>query len=364
MARRQFNVFNLSFLDVIACGFGAVILFFMIINSQVKSRSDQASSDLQSESRLLEERIFNEQKQLVRITNTLDKTEQENAIIEGSVDELTEIIQELLKEIEFYKANSLASDDDVKRLQADVKQLTESNKRMSAQAELDSSNTGKSLREFIGEGDRQYLTELKLGGKHVLFLVDASASMLGRTYVNVIRYRNMEDSQKIKAPKWRQTVNSVDWLTTRLQSGTKFQIYTFNESAASAIEDSQGEWLEVDDGTTIKNAIEELRSTVPQNGTSLINAFEKINDLEPRPDNIFLLTDGLPTQGKRNPVSETMVKPEQRIRYFEQALRELPPIPVNVLLFPMDGDPLAAEAYWRLAIRSKGSFMAPSRDWP
>ncbi|SVC98717.1 uncharacterized protein METZ01_LOCUS351571, partial [marine metagenome] len=32
MARRQFNVFNLSFLDVIACGFGAVILFFMIIN--------------------------------------------------------------------------------------------------------------------------------------------------------------------------------------------------------------------------------------------------------------------------------------------------------------------------------------------
>tara|TARA_B100000749_G_scaffold279411_1_gene272117 strand:+ start:95 stop:418 length:324 start_codon:yes stop_codon:yes gene_type:complete len=107
-----------------------------------------------------------------------------------------------------------------------------------------------------------------------------------------------------------------------------------------------------------------LRSTVPQNGTSLINAFEKINDLQPRPDNIFLLTDGLPTQGKRNPASEIMVKPEQRIRYFEQALRELPPIPVNVLLFPMDGDPLAAEAYWRLAIRSKGSFMAPSRDWP
>ena len=249
-------------------------------------------------------------------------------------------------------------------MQADVEQLTQSNKRMSAQAALDSSNTGESLREFVGEGNRQYLTELKLGGKHVLFLVDASASMLGRTYVNVIRYRNMEDSQKVKAPKWRQTVNSVDWLTTRLQGGTKFQIYTFNESAVSAIEDSQGEWLEVGDGTTIKNAIEELRSTVPQNGTSLINAFEKINDLQPRPDNIFLLTDGLPTQGKRNPASETMVKPEQRIRYFEQALRELPPIPVNVLLFPMDGDPLAAEAYWRLAIRSKGSFMAPSRDWP
>ncbi len=364
MARRQFSVFNLSFLDVISCGFGAVILFFMIINSQVKSRSDQASSELQSETKLLEEQIFDEQKQLVRLNNSLEKTEKENTLIQGSVSELQEKIEELLKEIEFYENNSLASENDIKRLQSDIQQLMESNKRMSAQAALEASNPGTLLRDFIGDGNRQYLTELKLSGKHVLFLVDASASMLGRTYVNVIRYRNMQDSQKVKAPKWRQTVNSVDWLTTRLTEGTNFQIYTFNESTVSAIKDSEGDWLEVTDGTTIAKAMNELRSTIPQNGTSLIKAFEMIDNLEPRPDNIFLLTDGLPTQGRRDSSPGTMVKPEQRIRYFDQAVRELPPIPVNVLLFPMDGDPFAAEAYWRLAIRSKGSFMAPSRDWP
>nr|MCS5581476.1 VWA domain-containing protein [Gammaproteobacteria bacterium] len=118
------------------------------------------------------------------------------------------------------------------------------------------------------------------------------------------------------------------------------------------------------DGSTIRTAVNNLRASVPQKGTSLINAFKSIQQLDPAPDNIFLLTDGLPTQGKRIPSRETMVKPEQRARYFAQALRELPPIPVNVLLFPMDGDPFAAEAYWTLAIRSKGSFMAPSRDWP
>ena len=96
----------------------------------------------------------------------------------------------------------------------------------------------------------------------------------------------------------------------------------------------------------------------------MINAFEAIQNLDPAPDNIFLLTDGLPTQGKRSPSRETMVRPEQRAKYFDQALRALPPTPVNVLLFPMDGDPFAAEAYWSLAIRSKGSFMAPSQDWP
>ncbi len=35
MARREVNVFNLSFLDVMSCGLGAVILFFMVINAQV-----------------------------------------------------------------------------------------------------------------------------------------------------------------------------------------------------------------------------------------------------------------------------------------------------------------------------------------
>ena len=65
MARRQFNVFNLSFLDVISCGFGAVILFFMIINTQSKTRSEQANIELQAESQLLEERIFDEQKRAI-----------------------------------------------------------------------------------------------------------------------------------------------------------------------------------------------------------------------------------------------------------------------------------------------------------
>ena len=66
MARREFNVFNLSFLDVISCGFGAVILFFIIINAQVKTRSQQASVDLLNETEFLQEEIFDEQKEWSR----------------------------------------------------------------------------------------------------------------------------------------------------------------------------------------------------------------------------------------------------------------------------------------------------------
>ena len=364
MARREFNVFNLSFLDVISCGFGAVILFFMIINAQVKTRSQQASVDLLNETEFLQEEIFDEQKRMVKIKNEIEKTAQDNNIINGSIQALLDSIEKIVEEISLFKNQTLAANKSMNQLKSDVKQLEQANNRMTAESELAKKTPGDFLREFVGEGNRQYVTELKLGGKHVLFLVDASTSMLGRTYVNVIRYRNMRDEQKVKAPKWRQTVNSVDWLTTRLEAGTKFQIYFFNESAQSIISGTDGQWLEVTDGTEIKSAIDRLRGTVPAKGTSLINAFETLQQLNPRPDNIFLLTDGLPTQGNRSPLRETRVSPEQRIKYFNQALRELPPIPVNVLLFPMDGDPLAAEAFWRLAIRSKGSFMAPSRDWP
>jgi hypothetical protein len=258
----------------------------------------------------------------------------------------------------------LAETNSIEQLQSDVKQLEEENKRMTAESRSVQTEPGESFWEIPGEGNRQYITELRMSGSHVLILVDASSSMLGRTYVNVIRYRNYPDEIKVKAPKWRQTVKTVEWLASKMKKGTKFQIYAFNETVQSVVEETDDTWLEVTDGSTIRTAVNNLRASVPQKGTSLINAFASIQNLDPAPDNIFLLTDGLPTQGRRTLSRETMVKPEQRVIYFDQAVRELPRVAVNVLLFPMDGDPFAAEAYWRLAYNTRGSFMAPSQNWP
>ena len=47
------------------------------------------------------------------------------------------------------------------------------------------------------------------------------------------------------------------------------------------------------------------------------------------------------------------------------AVRSIPRrLPVNVMLFPMDGDPEAAGYFWELAVASGGSLLTPSRDWP
>ncbi len=59
------------------------------------------------------------------------------------------------------------------------------------------------------------------------------------------------------------------------------------------------------------------------------------------------------------------MSPGRRFSYFQQAVEQLPRgIPVNIILLPMEGDPEAASAFWKLAARTDGSLLSPARDWP
>ena len=86
--------------------------------------------------------------------------------------------------------------------------------------------------------------------------------------------------------------------------------------------------------------------------------------MSPTPDNIFLITDGLPTQGLQPPATTTVTS-RQRMEFFAQALKQLPQsVPVNTILVPMEGDPMAASAFWQLAQLTRGSYLSPTEDWP
>ena len=118
------------------------------------------------------------------------------------------------------------------------------------------------------------------------------------------------------------------------------------------------------DGSDPEIAVARLKKLVPKDGTSLHAAFSAASRMNPRPDNIYLLVDGLPTQGSSPPTHPTVTGTE-RLKNFNLAIRRLPlGVPVNVILFAMEGDPYASDAYWKLARDSKGSFMSPSLDWP
>jgi hypothetical protein len=362
-SRREVNVFSMSFLDAICCGFGAVVLLFMIIHANVDLRSDLELEQLASEAERAELKVLTGRKNLVQLRDELAKMVEEWATLQGVRDQLVDEIQET-------EARAVAREQDtetrraaIERLRAELAALETETQRLSA-ASISPGEAGDRIRGFTGEGNRQYLTGLRMGGRRVVILVDTSTSMLDRTIVNIIRRRNMSADQQKQAPKWQQVVNTVDWLTTQITPGTQVQIIGFNDEATSLVPGTDGQWITVTDGSELEVAVETLRNMYPQGPTSMHAAFNAVRSMEPKPDNIYLLVDGLPTMGEVIPTRQGVTSRE-RLDHFNRAVRQLPlSVPVNIILFAMEGDPQAAPAFWVLALRTGGSMLAPAEDWP
>ncbi len=360
--RRSLNVFSLSFLDAMTCGFGAVVLLYMVINAATGLRTDRLTGQLKAEADRLDREVLEGHRNLVELRNSVRQAERQNVIARGLSARLIEAIKELEIELATYDDTTLARQEHINKLMADLKALEESNRRLSASIPREEDG-GDKIRSFVGDGDRQYLTGLKVGGQRILILVDASASMLGKNLVNIIRRRNLPAKRRILSDKWQHALASVDWLTTQIPESSQFQIYVFNENVQAVVSDSKGQWLDGRDAKVLDDAVAQLRSVVPEKGTSLLAAFQSIDTLMPPPDNVLLLTDGLPTLGKT--AARGTITARQRLKLFDQAYDSVPKgIPLNILLYPMEGDPRAASSFWQLAMATRGSFLSLSEDWP
>jgi len=361
--RRQVSVFSLSFLDAITCGFGAIILFYMVIVANIDLRHDLIVEDASADVNRLELRVLAGRKNLIQEREDLAKMLEEQTVLEGLKRRLAAEVEQTQQDFLELDEESLSRRETIEQLEAELAELRAALQEQSARS-VDPEEAGNRIRSVTGEGNRQYLTGMRMGGRRVLILVDASTSMLDRTLVNIIRRRNMSEEDQLRAPKWRQAVNTVDWITAQIPPGTQFQIMAYNDKAWSLVEGTDGQWLTASDGALLDQAVETLRNTVPAGPTSLHAAFMAARRLEPKPDNIYLIADGLPTMGSVMP-SRPGVSGRERAEHFQRAVRELPiNVPVNVILLAMEGDPLAAPSYWWLALNTGGSMLAPAEDWP
>ena len=351
MAKKRRNIaFSLSFLDIMACGFGAVTLLFLILRhnaNEIPIPDERLSSEIS----LLQQDIQQAEQDQVKALNSLEDIELRLVKTQGlSKRVITEITE---------KEKSIQEDpNNIDILRRKVKQLEEET------AQIEDIEFGDKVREFVGDGNRQYLTGLTLGGERVLILIDGSASMLADTVVNALRRRNMDDVQKQKSAKWQWSLRTLEWLLAQLPPSSRFQVYVFNNQAQAMLAGTEGEWLDASDSLALERVMESTDAFVPSEGTSLSKAIDVIAEFDSKPDNLFILTDGLPTLGN-TPPKKYMVTGSQRRQHFETAIAKLPKgIPVNTILFPMEGDPEAAALFWQLALDTKGAFIAPSRDWP
>jgi len=348
--RRAFEVFSVSFLDCICCGFGAMLLLFVLtigrhadarssVVSQIEetiSKLDRNITDADAATKALRDAI------IARDINIADQRANE-VTRKKNLTELTDQLALMLQEKASVK-------DELERLLAQKKDIP----KVEEPPPVPIPNVQR----------RQYLTGFNFEGKSMLFIVEASGGMLGYTVDEAIAYTGKTDEEKRKSPKWRQVVKSVQWVMANLGADQAYQVIVYNTEARPLVLDSENEWFDAHDRAQTTEVLRLLGEITPGGGANLERAFHFAREKFPLTETIVLLTDSLPTLSDAIPVSGA-TDDRDRERMFRAALRELPrKTPVNTILYPMSGDPAAAFLYWQLADSSGGSLISPARGWP
>ncbi|MCC6710221.1 MAG: VWA domain-containing protein [Gammaproteobacteria bacterium] len=355
--RREFSIFTLSFLDIMSCGFGAVVLLFMISKHAATQLIETPTYDYGAEVSVLEQQLAAKQDEIAALRAKVAARGGELAAAADAAAAAREALAEEQRRQAPPKPGSVI---DIEALRQAVKKL-EADKRSLLSQPFEKS---RYLRSIVGEGNREYLTGVQLGGKRILILLDTSTSMLVEKPVEALRLRNMDEARQRQSKKWQQALRIVDWIAAHFPQQSSFQIVGFDGQAHFALPGTDGQWLPVKDSARLDAAMEAMKQRVPKGGNSLERALMVIGEMNPPPDNVYLITDGMPTLGLEAAQNRN-VSGLERNRLFERAMQRLSPnIAINTILLPLEGDPVAASAYWQLARMTQGAFLAPADDWP
>ena len=99
MARKKLNVFSLSFLDIITCGLGAIILLFVLVNAKSAARRSTVTSDLRADTDRIAIQVLEGKKNLIQIRNVLEETRAELVKTQGLSRRLIKTIREKESEL-------------------------------------------------------------------------------------------------------------------------------------------------------------------------------------------------------------------------------------------------------------------------
>ena len=128
--RRSSEIFSMSFLDCMSCGFGAVILFFMIINSRSDVEPNDQTKALQAETNKLEIEVLEGRKNLALARTSIQKLETEQDDAKDQISIIKALIAELQAELAKYDKDTLAKIKSIEKLQSDIKSLEDEIKRL------------------------------------------------------------------------------------------------------------------------------------------------------------------------------------------------------------------------------------------
>ena len=132
MKRRNINVFGLSFLDIMFCGFGSVILLVMIVNSNMIKYREQAVSELKAEADRVEQALESKLELLVMLKNSEVQSSQELIKTQGLSKKVLQTITAHRQQLGEQNKDTAATREHINKLQNDLKSLEQENQLMQA----------------------------------------------------------------------------------------------------------------------------------------------------------------------------------------------------------------------------------------
>ena len=358
--RRRNQGVGLALLDVMACGLGAVLLLFLIIKHNTGTQAKEVE---------------------VNTSNYVAALENLQA---QKNDYLSEIdLQAKMQEIHLDAKAQLQKDriskqEEMQKLQQQIDQETKKNTSLEKQlAALDIKQTTDVV-ENVQRSEEQYLIGMKVEGKRIVILIDASASMTDDKLIDIISRKIKSNAIKQQGPKWQRTVRTAKWLLNRLPESSEVAVAAYSDTATVF---NGGQWTKARDANGIQNLFVEINRIVPTGPTNLGAGFNAITGKLASATNVYMITDGLPTKvsskwlGANQAAAmlrclrqKTIVSGQCRERYFYAAanrfVKSAQRTTVNVILLPLEGDPEAPGAYWDLAATTGGVMLSPAPSWP
>ena len=345
-AARRGGDFNLSFLDIMACGLGAIILIFLLVKHNV----DRGSV----ESEALMQQLESLEQEVQKLRTVVADTTELNAEEERLGDSLAE--RKVSAQIAL-----AAVDDRLTRQQQTNAQLQQAN----------DATTKEIAQDIIASpagGEEQYLLGLRVEGQRIAILLDHSGSMTDEKLVDVFSFKVGTEQERRRAPKWQRAKRATRWILNRVPRDSSAVVIGFSEQARVL---GGNNWQDLQAPEQRKNLLTDLEGLTPGGATNLQGALQSLTSLSPRPTHVYLVTDGLPTKvdgrGPRCARGET-ITPQCRLNLFTDMLRStqgiLSRLRLNVVLLPLEGDWAAANAYWNLAIATGGLMISPPKSWP
>lgn len=372
----QFVTFALSFLDVLCCGLGAAVLLLLIVKhgpaeasldstQAVSTRLEQVQSDVDSKLGEKESLGIQLELSMQEISSAASNMELQSAAKAKRMTEFREQLAVLSNQREQAKAAA----EELEALRAE------------REAQLARSEEPKD-----DAGQSGQLAGLPIAQDRVVILLDRSASMLDHTLVEIIRLRASPIQHQLTSEKWMTARDSAMWATSRIRTNKNFQLLLFSDEVADLdgnVLDAKSklDWLQKDaPNRTSVDINRVVDAQLARGATNLRQALEVTATLSPQPNQILIITDGLPTVPGSKALSRIrncprivrtsspILSPRCRANIFRDAesfaANVFKNTRIDIILLPLEGDASAALRYWELAVAHDGRMLTPAKGWP